>query len=142
MDKQVYKRGVVAKGFTLLETMITMFIVAVGLLAMAQMLITTMKQNLNTEIRMDAVVMVQSMLEAGTTYITSDASCVNLATNVNVNKTQTYQGGTYTFVVTCTVLTAGSQYLVTSKVQDASNKVIADNRLVYTSLGPETPGRK
>jgi len=125
------------KGFTLLETMITMFIVAVGLLAMAQMLITTMKQNLDTEVRMDAVVMSQSVLEAGTTYITTDASCVNLVNNANVNKTQVYQGGTYTFVVTCTVLTAGSRYLVDSQVNDAANKKIAETRMVYTTLGPE-----
>jgi len=54
--------------------MITMFIVAVGLLAMAQMLMTTMRQNLDTEIRMDAVVMAQSVMEAGATYITTDAT--------------------------------------------------------------------
>lgn len=131
------KRALEEKGFTLLETMITMFIVAVGLLAMAQMLITTMKQNLNTEVRMDAVAMSQSVLEAGTTYVTSDATCVDLVNNVNVNKTQVYQGGAYTFVVTCTVLTPGSRYLVDSQVRDADNKKIAETRIVHTTLGPE-----
>lgn len=136
MIKQISKLPLEEKGFTLLETMITMFIVAVGLLAMAQMLITTMKQNLDTEVRMDAVVMSQAVLEAGTTYVTSDATCVDLVNNANVNKTQVYQGGTYTFVVTCAVLTPGSRYLVDSQVRDAANKKIAETQAIYTTLGP------
>ncbi len=136
MIKRISQLNLEEKGFTLLETMITMFIVAVGLLAMAQMLITTMKQNLDTEVRMDAVVMSQAVLEAGTTYVTSDATCVDLVNNTNVNKTQVYQGGTYTFVVTCTVLTPSSRYLVDSQVRDAANKKIAETQTVYTTLGP------
>lgn len=42
------------KGFTLIESMVAMMIVSVGLLAMASLLITAIKVNQDSELRMDA----------------------------------------------------------------------------------------
>jgi len=50
------------KGFTLIEVMVAMFIAAVVLLAMGQMLITGMRSNQQSEHRMDATAVAQSVL--------------------------------------------------------------------------------
>jgi prepilin-type N-terminal cleavage/methylation domain-containing protein len=50
------------KGFTLIEVMVTMVIASVGLLAMASLLITSIKVNASSERRMDAAMLAQSVM--------------------------------------------------------------------------------
>lgn len=61
------------KGFTLIEAMVTMLIVSVGLLAMASLLITAIRVNHNSEVRMEAATTAQSIMSHLVTQVTANA---------------------------------------------------------------------
>lgn len=59
------------KGFTLIEAMITMLIVSIGLLAMASLLITAIKVNQDSEMRLDASTKAESIANYATAQVRS-----------------------------------------------------------------------
>jgi prepilin-type N-terminal cleavage/methylation domain-containing protein len=82
-----------ASGFTLIETMLAMIIIAVGLLATASLLIGSIKHNSGSEHRMDSAAVSQALLaeyvtkeQAGTTW-TSPASGTREGYDYTVTRT-------------------------------------------------------
>jgi len=122
------------KGFTLLEVLITMVIVSIGLLAMAQMLLITMKQNSASEGRMSAMSVAQSALTEATTKIAAPSDCIPSMTLGSLN--QPGRGG-YQAKVKCMKLKP-EQYLLIATVTDKATGKTVTSQLVYTTTQGRT----
>ncbi|MES0371047.1 MAG: type IV pilus modification protein PilV [Mariprofundaceae bacterium] len=111
------------KGFTLIETMISMLIVSIGLLAMAGMLITSIKANHASEIRMDASALAQSLMSRVSAKARTAAYSASTATSdageflgekFNVNG---LNGGYKTTVLLNATTVSGSFAMITVKLE-------------------------
>jgi len=120
------------RGFTLIEVLVTMVIVSVGLLAMGQLLITTIVQNANSEKRMDAAAVVKNLISEAATTVTSDAACAAVAANAAADA-RSYLGNDYVETVTCTRL-AEESYLIAARVTTITGAVVVENELIYTTF--------
>ena len=124
------------KGFTLIEVMITVVIVAVGLLATAQLLIMTIKQNGNSELRIDSSAAVQVMLyDAEAIMLAADTpvdKCTALSANVDA---KSYLGVGYVETLTCEELGSNlQQFRISAKVERAGGQVLAQRDTVITTV--------
>ena len=118
-------------GFTLLEAMITMVIVSVGLLGTAQMLLTVLKQNRNSELRIDASAAVHTLLNEASARITTVDDCTSLAVNTDP---RTYLGADYIETVSCSELGSGKEhYRIYAKIERPAGKVLAESSTIITT---------
>ena len=117
-------------GFTLLETLVTMVIVSVGLLAMAQMLLVTMKQNSQSEARMEGSALAKNLLTEASLLIAAPADCVNPMPVQARNSSNSARGG-QTVSVKCTVL-GPSRYLLEATVTDKATGKVTKNQKIYS----------
>ena len=136
-----------SKGFTLIEVLITMVIVSVGLLAMAQMLITNIQQNAKSEQRMDASAVAQALLNEATTKISSLTGVVagtgcGTGTAVTSNTAggnaptvRHYNGKIYSDSVVCKdVAGQPGSYLLVATVTDTVTNQVTTNQMGYTTV--------
>lgn len=71
------------KGFTLIEAMVTMLIVSVGLLAMASLLITAIKVNQDSEMRLEASSTARAVLTASILQVRSTVGLTQTTMQAN-----------------------------------------------------------
>jgi len=129
-----------SSGFTLIEAMITMLIVSIGLLAMAQLLITSIQQNNRSEMRIDASSAVQTLLKEATVSIKKDTDCVDPMTLAT--PTRTYLAKGYTEEVRCFEILGPSgeqqeRYLIKAKVFDPTGRELAAASSIMTTVVSE-----
>ena len=127
-------------GFTLLEVMITMFIVSIGLLGTAKMLITVVQQNKGSELRIDASATVHTLLNAASSSITTVSDCKSLSANPT---SRTYLGNGYLETVSCQELGSGKErYRVSAKLERyagvdsagvKTTKILAESSTIITT---------
>lgn len=117
-------------GFTLLETLVTMVIVSVGLLAMAQMLLVTMKQNSQSEARMESSALAKNLLTEASLLIAAPGDCVNSMPVQTRSSLNSARGG-QTVSVKCTVL-GPSRYLLEATVTDNATGKVTKNQKIYS----------
>jgi len=85
------------KGFTLLEVMITMVIIAIGLLALAKLLITNINTNRGSELRMQSSAAIEMLLEEAAIVVKADQTAcqtnmtLSAAKRAFVNKEKNYE---------------------------------------------------
>ncbi|OIP98511.1 MAG: hypothetical protein AUK35_11175 [Zetaproteobacteria bacterium CG2_30_46_52] len=124
-------------GFTLLETLITMVIAAIALLATAQMLMVSIQYNKKNEQKFDSSAVVQSMLQEANFIVTNDAECDALkadwAARARVNS---YLDVDYVEEVTCTILTSEQRYMIQAEIRDAANNLVGSGRSILTTVVP------
>jgi len=120
----------VISGFTLLETLVTMVIVSVGLLAMAQMLLVTMKQNSQSEARMEGAALAKNLLTEASLLITGPAACVGSMPVQTHSSLNSARGG-QAIIVKCTVL-GPSKYLLEATVTDNATGKVTKNQKIYS----------
>ncbi|MDQ7001377.1 MAG: prepilin-type N-terminal cleavage/methylation domain-containing protein [Ghiorsea sp.] len=118
-------------GFTLLEVMVTMIIVSVGLLAMTQLLMTTMKQNSSSEARMEGAVLTKVLLTEAASSIANGQVCAKGMPVQKRDASNSARSG-QTVSVDCTAL-GGKKYLLVATVTDTSTGKVTKNQTIYTN---------
>jgi prepilin-type N-terminal cleavage/methylation domain-containing protein len=132
------------KGFTLLEVMVTMLIVSIGLLAMAQLLITNIQNNRMNEVRMDSSAAIQSILEEATIAVVLPADCKASMTLGSASRQ--YLRANYTQTASCTEVLSNwpaaggvqqQRYMISAQVLDGDGNVIKEGNTIITTAVSE-----
>lgn len=107
--------GSEARGFTLVETMVTIVIVSVGILAMASLLVSNMKANRGSEMRFNVAAISESILAEYQSQYSAGTWDPDANSGVTaVTKADSGFGVAYT--VTATAITGG--YMVEVEIVD------------------------
>lgn len=126
----------VQAGFTLLEALITMVIVSVSLLAMAQLLIVTIQQNSNSEIRMDASAAVHTVLEEISASVVANGDCSGVAATA---ATRAYLQADYQAAMSCMESPTGSmRFFIGATITGPKGNVVAKaNSMITTAVSTQ-----